>query len=255
MRNRDLVELVRDDVLETAKKIKADKNYPSTTISYMLWLYTNKLIDDDTILVKNNIRGIRDEHDELVSFNTIQQGLLMELDKDQKPQEFLNDMKTICVSNKLYDIDKIYAYSMNNAIDLTAEQKKPSIDQYTVRSDIGATVGKATTLEEAVEVAETASTKATIVNSMGDVVETVGNSKKPIKTTEAVSLNLEAGAQINIKDINLYASSHSTAPTRLISGTYYLYDGINYFGKLAICVKPNPSSIEDILGFVNKDQL
>ena len=176
--NKELVSLVKEDVLETARKVKAAPDYPSTIIAYMIWLYNNKMIDDDAILDKNNIIGLRDEAGKLISFNTIQQCLLTDTNQVQ-PEEFVTEQKTICKVNKLYSIDKAYAYSMNNAIDLTDEQKKPSIDQYSVKVKDG-TVGKASTLVEAKEIAQNVDTKATIVNSMGDVVDTIGNSNKPI---------------------------------------------------------------------------
>lgn len=250
--NKELVSLVKEDVLETARKIKAAPDYPSTIIAYTIWLYNNKMIDDDAILDKNNIIGLYDEAGKLMSFNTIQQCLLTKTNEVQ-PEEFVAEQKTICKVNKLYSIDKAYVYSMNNAIDLTDEQKKPSIDQYSVKVEDG-TVGKASTLVEAKEIAQNIDTKATIVNSMGDVVDTIGNSNKPIKTIEAVSISLEAGTKIELNDVNLYSSSRSTAPVRLISGTFYLYDGIDYLGKLAICLRP-ASSIDDIFGFINKNQL
>lgn len=257
--NKELISLVRDEVLETAKKLKADPSYPSTIISSMIWLYNKKIIDDSTILDHNNILGIKYDNGEFADFSTIQQGLILAYNDDNTvmPEEYNKEKKTICTSNKLYAIDKSYAYSMNNTVDLSAEQKKPNIDQYTVKSDIGSVLGKATTLDEAEKVAETSDKKTTIVNSMGDVVKTVSNSHmpKPISSSDATSLSLQAGSKIEVSGVNLYESSRSSSPSRLLSGTFYLYDGIDYFGKLAICVNPNPTSIKDIFGFINKNQL
>lgn len=258
--NKELISLVRDEVLETAKKLKADPKYPSTTISMMLWLYENKKIDDSTILECNNILGIKDDNGEFASFSTIQQGLVIAYNNDTSttlPAEYSKDQHRICTANNLYNIDKSYVYSMNNTVDLSAEQKKPSIDQYTIKSDIGAVIGKATTLDEAEQVAETSGTKTTIVNSVGEVVKRVTNTNMstPINSPDVTSLSLQAGAKIEVTDVNLYKSSKSTAPERLLSGTFYLYDGIDYFGKVAICLNPNPSTISDIFGFINKSSL
>ncbi|MBQ8961563.1 MAG: N-acetylmuramoyl-L-alanine amidase [Ruminococcus sp.] len=58
------------------------------------------------------------------------------------------------------------------------------------------------------------------------------------KVVSTAIKRIQKGAVITLKDTPLYASSLDKEPKKKVSGTYYLYDGVNYNGRYRITTKP-----------------
>ncbi|MCR4794894.1 MAG: hypothetical protein K5898_06965 [Ruminococcus sp.] len=61
------------------------------------------------------------------------------------------------------------------------------------------------------------------------------NSGTPISTKE---INLQKGATITLINAPLYASADAEKPTNTVNGTYYIYDGMNFNGRIRITNSP-----------------
>ena len=254
MTKKDLIRLVKKDVVEVAKKLKKEPTYPSTTIARILWLYQSKQIDDNAILANNNPLGLTNpETGELMEFTTLQQCFIVADERPFQDDDFDNKKDNIIKYNQLNNFDKVYVYSEseNTDVQVPPSKKKPKIDQYKVKKD-DTVVLKTDNLQEAEKVAK--EKKATIYNSRGAIV----NEKYSYNVDKATSHTLVAGSAVTCNKIYLYKNYNSNEPLRLINGTYYIYDGRTYGSRIAICMNPDAvksGSRTSILGFINKKDI
>lgn len=252
--NKDIISLTRDDVIKVAKKLNKEPNYPSDTISRIIWMHHKNQTTEDDIISKNNPLGLINPSDNtILTFNTIEECLLSNEGREFRDDDYESKKKDICKNNKLYGIDKLYLYSLNNnKIDLSEDQKNPKVDQYTVKDGNTTLYVGDSLLDANIEASKNSNSK--IYNSKCVIINK--DSENKYKVQNAISLTLSPGAAIECKNINLYKTSKSESPIRLINGTYYLYDGIVYNGRLAICLQTNNEiNINNIFGFINKNQI
>lgn len=250
--NKELISLVRDDVVKVAKKMNKEATYPSTTIALILWLHHEAKTTEDDIMASNNPLGILASDNSIRSFNSIEECLIVGDGYDLETEDFKSKKKDICKTNKLYGIDKLYIVNQeSNEIDLTDQQRTPKVDNYQIKKD-NEVIMKTDSIEDALKSAE--ENNATIINSKGAVVD---GGMKVYQAQNAISYSLAAGTAIHCKLVNLYGGYRSQTPLRLISGTYYLYDGINYADKFAICATPELALTDTskIIGFVRRSDI
>ena len=251
--NKELISLVRDEVLKVAERMEKPSTYPSTTIAQILWLHHEAKTTEDDIVAKNNPLGLLEPGSETIrTFNSIEECLVVGGDFTIDSEDFTAKKNDICKTNKLYNIDKLYVYNKNdNEIDLDAEKKEPRVDNYQVKKD-NATVLKTDSKSDALTKA--GNIGGTVINSRGAIVNgaTITNKKQT-----AISYSLKAGAPIECKSVNLYATHTAGTPLRCISGKYYLYNGINYNDRFAICASVDRANGDkmNILGFINRKDI
>ena len=64
----------------------------------------------------------------------------------------------------------------------------------------------------------------------------------------------DSGTKVVCDHINLYKKFKDTAPSRTISGEYYMYDGKVVNGRIAICAKPEfIGDAKMVVGFVRAE--
>lgn len=250
--NKDIIALVKDDVIEIANKLRKKHSYPSDIISVMIYLAEAEKITEEIIIEKNNPLGITDpKTGEVETFASIQQCLIVadsrKLTWDD--ETYKKKKSAICKANKLSEIDKEFVYSKDdNVIDMSTENKTPKVDKYTVTAADG-TVNSAESKEDALDMAT--ANNGVVTDSRGRVVV---DKKKSFDGSKAQSLTLDAGAVVTCTNVNMYEKFNSESPKRIINGQFYLYDGINYFGRMAICLTADHvanHTLDDIFGFIN----
>ena len=248
--NKDLISLVREDVLKVATRMDKAADYPSTTIAQILWLHHEAKTTEDDIVGKNNPLGITESDGSTTrTFNSIEECLIVGDNFKIDSADFDAKKKDICKTNKLYGIDKLYVYNKdNNEVDLSDDKKQPKVDNYQVKKD-NTTVMKTDSVEDALKQAQV--TGATVFNSKG---ATISNAIIANNKIGAVSYSLLAGAAVDCISVNLYQKYFAGCPTRAITGKYYLYDGINYNDRFAICAKAEDANTDTskIIGFINR---
>ena len=83
----------------------------------------------------------------------------------------------------------------------------------------------------------------------------VDDTPKSISNTTKAT-RFDKGTKLNLINANLYTSPTSSAPTRLVSGTYYLADGVSRNGRYGIVMKEKfIGDARYIIGYVKKEQL
>lgn len=250
MTKKELISYIRDDVIEVAKKLHKEPTYPSETIARVLWLYQNKKVNDKTITSKNNPLGLKNpKTKEVMEFTSLQQCFIVADEQPFEEDDFEAKKENIIKFNNLASIDKLYIYSEKDIIiEVPEEKKAPKIDHYEVKDSKEKTILKTTSIEKAKEVAKK-TPDAEIKNSKGATV----NYKYKKSVNNATCKSLVAGSAIHCNDIYLYKNYNSKSPLLLLSNkTYYLFDGVNYGGRIAICVDPTKRDTRsDIYGFID----
>lgn len=249
MTKKELISYVRDDVVEVAKKLHKEPTYPSTTIARIIWLYQNKKINDKIITSKNNPLGlVHPKTKEVMEFTTLQQCFIVADEQPFEEDDFEVKKDNIIKYNNLANIDKLYIYSEKDiVIEVPEEKKKPAVDQYEVKDSKEKTIIKTESIEKAKEIAKKIP-DAEIKNSKGATVDC--QYKKSVNN--ATCKSLIAGSAIHCNDIYLYKNYNSNSPLFLLNRTCYLFDGVNYNGRFAICIDPTRRETRsDIYGFID----
>lgn len=136
-----------------------------------------------------------------------------------RPEEETNELISIIKAYKLDEIDKV-------AIDKIYTSGKTVVETKAVKAE-EKTEEKEQVQEEKVK-SITNTTKATV---------------------------FEKGTEVNLINANLYTSPVSKIPTRIISGKYFLSDGVNANWRYAITTKDKIGDRNFIIGYVKKEQL
>lgn len=248
---RSCTESLRSVALKYDKN-NIDPSFMSNTLAYIVNLYKDKVIDDNTITGLNNPTGIIDpKTGKLKNFSTKEEGFIMFKESYYDSLNFEDEeiIKTIKSFN-LNRFDKdVLSCQPGNIIDLPEEKCQPEVDIYKVekRDSVVLTTNN---MEEAKKMKEN-NPGSVIKNSRGQIV---GEKIKP--TSSAVSSRYDAGTKVVCNNINLYAKFRDTKPTRLVSGEYYMYDGKVVQGRIAICKKPEfVGDIKNIVGFIRVSDL
>lgn len=248
---RSCTESLRDVTLKYDKN-SIDPSFMSNTLAYIVFLYKEKVIDDNAITGLNNPTGIVDpQTGNLKNFSTKQECFIMfkesYYDSIEKDEE---ELQKIIKSFNLYRFDKeILGQLSGNIIDLPEEKCDPFVDVYKVEKR-DKTVGVSNNIEEAKKMKEK-NPGSVIKNSRGNII----GEKVKLNKRVAVS-RYDAGTKIVCEGINLYLKFKDTAPSRTITGEYYMYDGKIVQGRIAICKKPEfIGDAKNIVGFVKVSDL
>lgn len=249
---RSCTETLRSVVLKYDKN-DIDPSFMSNTLGYIVFLYKEKVIDDNTITSMNNPTGIIDPSTgKPKTFSTMEEGFIVFKESYYDGIEFEEEeIQKIIKSFNLHRFDKeVLGQLSGNIIDLPEEKCEPMVDVYKVEKR-DKVVGVSNNIEEAKKMKDK-NPGSVITNSRGKII----GDKKKVSSSKAVSIRYEAGTKINCDNINLYIKFKDTTPSRTISGDYYMYDGKIVQGRIAICKKPEfVGDIQKIVGFVKVSDL
>lgn len=258
MKESQLIRIMTDPLNEVAEQVGKDNleaAFHSKAIAYAIWLYRNNIITKEDIENKNNVTGYSSNEEEKDEYSTIKECILCYIDNHFFEDEFpSDDYKSIAKQYNLYNIDKEYlAKNEGSIINVNEEKAKPCVDLYTVEDNGGREIMKTADIEKA-KTAKEEGPDRTIRNSRNKLVNAVCVSDK---SKNAVNTVLKAGSQIECDNLNMYYKIRDTAPGRCISGTYYLFDGREFDGRYAICMKPELAGKDKsaVIGFVNARDL
>lgn len=252
MKNSEIVKICSEPLKNVAKKYDKndiDPSFISNTLGYILSIYKDNNITDDDINIKNNPIGIIDPSTAAIkNFSSLEECFI------QYKESYYTDMfKTvnkeitkIAKAFNLYRFDKeIISNKPGNIVDLTEEESKPIIDVYKVekRNNV---VGVTSNFEEA-EKMKANNAGSVIKNSRGVIV----GEKSKTKSSKILSTKYDSGTKVICNNMNLYKKFKDTAPSRVINGEYYMYDGKIVNGRIAICAKPEfIGDAKMVVGFV-----
>ena len=197
--------------------ITAGKNYKKETVTVKETEY--KVFDS----VADCINLLRDYTKGVLSYEEA-------LGMVDRPEEETNELIGIIKAYKLDEIDK-------EAIDRVYASGKTVVETKAVKAE-EKTEEKEQVQEEKTEEKE---------QVQEEKVESVTN------TTKATVF--EKGTEVNLINANLYTSPVSKIPTRIISGKYFLLDGVNANWRYAITTKDKIGDRNFIIGYVKKEQL
>lgn len=256
MKKSELFHLLREPALAVAVQIgpnDIDAQFISKFMAMAAYRLDNKKVTEQDITEKNNPLGLTNPSTgEVLSFNTLEEAILhavtqfKELWEEDKMDERYTSIKK---SHNLQRFDKEFIVQNTSGpiVDLPEEKCEPSVDVYTVSNNTGDQIYNTADLTEAEEV-KAENPGSVITNTRGRVI----NGTKLFNKPNLRNLSLIAGAAVECSGLHLYKNLKDTHPTRVITnGTYYLYDGIEKYGRYAICV----SAGMGILGYVNAEEL
>lgn len=256
MKLADVVRSCTDSLKNVALKYdknEIDPSFMSNTLAYIVDLYKEKVIDDNTITGLNNPTGIIDpQTGQMKNFSTMEEGFIMFKESYYDSLNFEEEeLQKIIKSFNLHRFDKeVLGLTGGNIIDLPEEKCEPMVDVYKVEKR-DKTIGVATDMNEAKKMKEK-NPGSVIKNSRGNIV---GDIKKAA-SKKVLSLKYEAGTKVVCEGINLYLKFKDTTPSRVINGEYYMYDGKIVQGRIAICKKPEfIGDSKNIIGFIRISDL
>lgn len=256
MKLADIVRLCTEPLRSVV--LKYDKNtidpsFMSNTLGYIIFLYKEKVIDDNSITSMNNPTGIIDPSTgQIKTFSSMEESFIVFKESYYDTLDFgEEEIQKIIKSFNLHRFDKeVLGQLSGNIIDLPEEKCEPMVDVYKVEKR-NSVIGVSNNIEEAKKMKDKNS-GSVIKNSRGNIV----GDKKKVSSSKAVSIRYEAGTKVTCEGINLYLKFKDSSPARTITGDYYMYDGKIVQGRIAVCKKPEfVGDIQKIVGFVKVSDL
>lgn len=241
------------DVYMKYNKDDIAPNFISNTLGYILYMYKNNVINDNSITGLNNPINILDPKDgNPKNFSTLDECFIQFKESYYDDIDFNNEeYAKICKSFNLYRFDKeVLGENKGNIIDVKEEDSKPIVDVYKVEKR-NTVIGTTSNLEEAKKM-EKKNPGSVIKNSRNVIV----GQKVQLKSSKVASTRYEVGTKVVCNGINVYKKFRDTSPSRTLNGEYYMYDGKIVDGKIALCGKPEfVGDAKMIVGFVRVSDL
>ena len=254
MKNGELVKICSEPLMNVAKKYnknEIDPSFMSNTLAHILSIYKDNIITDDDVNIKNNPIGIIDPTiGRIKSFSTLEECFIQykesyysDIFEDGNVSE---DITKLAKAFNLYRFDKeLLGSKGGNVVDLKEEKCEPLVDVYRVEKRNN-TIGTTNNLEEAKKIKDE-NPGSVLKNSRGEIV----GEKSKLPSNRILSTRFDAGTKLICNNINLYRKFRDSAPSRTVTGEYYMYDGKIVDGKIAICLKPEfVGDAKMIIGFV-----
>lgn len=262
MKFDELIELVKDDAHNIA--LERMNIYPSEIIGICLYRHKHEYTSDDDIIKRHNALGtINPKTGEVLSFDTVRNGILNGL--DDKFVMNVIDFEEVSKLSKIWclsTLDVAFIKTIDRIIiDLNSDDKVPFVDMYTVKKD-NTILATTSSFDEAATIT-LRNEGGVMTNSRGKVIDltkvsTFRDMERRI-LTPAVEVNgaILANTKIICTNMNLYASPNDSIPTRCINGTYYVYDNTEINNMVHICRKTisNGNDLTVPLGYIKKSEL
>ena len=257
MRYQELIDTLQESAFDVSIKLKT--TYPSIILGICLYRYKNGYIEDTDITQLYNPFGVLNPSTlEKVKYDSLYNGIINGLENDFIMENIdSEEVSRLIKSWSLTKYDIAYLKSTDKIIiDLTNDQKKPFIDQYTVYKD-NKIILTTSSLEEVISMVDKDDTLK-VKNSKGKLIN-----PKPIPTTytnpniKAATTEISSGTKVVCSGINMYNSPSDTKPSRCLNGVYYIYNGKEVDGMYQLCQKKIINGQDTVipLGYVKGSEL